>query len=516
MPETVDYDLNQTLSKLLAIIVRRRWWLMLVAGATIGGTVLYMAILPSRYTSQATLLVVQQQVPERFVLPSNTAGIREVLQATTQEVLSRTKLLGIVEEFDLYAQERKRLSAEGVLDLIRRNIEIQPLEAQTSQRELNSFKISFTTGNAQLAQEVTSRLTSLFISQNLETRERQATTTAKFLNEQLEAARAKLSEAEEQLSKFKIRHLGELPEQEQENVTVLGGLQAQLQNTTASLSRAKEQRQYLESLAGYRSISLENELTRLVSERDNLLDRYTPEYPAVIKINRKIEQEDALLKMMRVPSTNSAKTAPSQRAALANTQDFDVGQLRSQMDANRLEVENLSKDEQQLKASIARYQRRLDQTPALEQQLTGILRNYELLKQNYADLLSKEMQSQLSADLEKRQEGQQFRLVDRASLPTVPTSPNRLKGGLLGTLAGLGLGFAVAFLVDIMDRSFHSEEDLSQRLAVPIVIGIPLLLTPEEEMGRLRRRRLEWIAGSVLTLGLFFTEMYEFYLYRHG
>lgn len=151
-----------------------------------------------------------------------------------------------------------------------------------------------------------------------------------------------------------------------------------------------------------------------------------------------------------------------------------------------------------------------------EQQLAGILRNYDQLKQDYADLLAKETQSQMAADLEKRQEGQQFRLIDRPSLPTVPSSPNRIKVSLGGAGAGLGLGLALALLMNMKDSSFHSEEDLSQRFPLPLVVGVPLLLTSYEKRSRSRKRAFEWVAGSGLVLTILLAQLYELYLYRHG
>jgi succinoglycan biosynthesis transport protein ExoP len=514
-----ESDLNESLNLLLKIIARRRWWVLLPASATVVLTLVVLSFIPNRYRSEATLLAVQQQVPQRYVLPTTTADLRETLQATTQEVLSRTRLLGIIDEFDIYAKERRRLSPEGLLDLIHQDIEIQPLEGGSERRDVNSFRISFIATNPQLAQQVTSKLTSLFIEQNLVTREHQATTTTKFLQEQREATRKKLAEAEEEVRRFKMQSLGELPEQQQGNLAILNGIQAQLQNTMSSLSRAQEQREGLQSLAGYRTLMVEGDLARLKSERAALLSRYTSEYPAVKKFDQKIAQTEALLKTLRDSpprGLEKAQAEPSSASSIGTEQDFYILQLRSQIESNRLEIENLSKDAEKLKAAIEQYQNRLNQTPLREQQLAGILRNYDLLKQDYSDLMGKEIQSQMSADLEKRQEGQQFRMVDQPSLPTVPSSPNRIKFSLGGLAGGIGLGLALAFLADFRDRSLRSEKNLGERFALPLVVGVPLLLTPGEQQERTWKRTLEWAAGSGLALAVFAAELYEFYLYRHS
>ncbi len=518
MPEA-EANLSKTLEQVLGIATRHRWWIILPAVVTIFATVIALSVIPSRYTSEATLLVVQQQVPERYVLPTTTTNIREALQATTEEVLSRTRLLGIIDEFNLYPKERGRVSPESLLDLMRHDIEIEPIESVSERKDISSFKISFVASSPQLAQGVTSKLTSLFIEQNLETREHQATTTTDFLREQLDAAKSKLADSEEQVRSFKMQHLGELPEQQAGNLAIMAGLQSQLQNTMASLSRAEEQREYLESLSEYRSLAVANDLARLKAEREKLLDHYTPQYPAVMKLNDKIAQTEASLKSLEAWRKSGTQASPSEAKSTSTIppeEDTSLSQLRGQLEANRLEIENLSKDEKRLKDEVNQYQNRLNATPVREQQLAGILRNYDQLKQDYADLLAKESQSRMAGDLEKRQEGQQFRLIDRPSLPTVPSSPNRIKISLGGAGAGIGLGLALALLMNMKDSSFHSEEDLSQRFAFPLVVAVPLLLTSHEDRSRARKRALEWVAGSGLVLAVLFAQLYEFYLYRHG
>jgi succinoglycan biosynthesis transport protein ExoP len=509
-------SLNQTFDRLRSIVVRRRWWILLAASGTTFATLFLLSLLPNRYRSEATLLVTQQQVPERYVLPTTTTDIRAALQATTEEVLSRARMLGIIDEFGLYAGTKARLSPEGLLARMRSNIEIVPIDGPEGPgRGVNSFKISFTGTSPEQAREVTSRLTSLFIQQNTETREHQATTTTTFLQEQLEAARLKLEVSEKEVGDYKLHHLGELPEQQQGNLAILTGMQGQLQNTLSSLNRAREQRQYLESLSDNSGLVVQGDLARLQSQKEDLLLRYTPEYPAVKRLDRKIAQTEALLKMARKSETPESRTASSD-PSLGITADASMAQVNGQLEANRLEINNLTKDERRLEAAIEEYQSRLNQTPVREQELAGMLRNYELLKQDYADLLSKKMQSELAGNLEKRQEGQQFRLVDQASLPTLPASPNRVKLSLGGIAAGLGLGLALAFLMEMRDSSFHTEEELTERLGgLPLVIALPMLLTPSEQLSRARKRRLEWTVGSGLALAVFAAEMCELYLYRH-
>jgi uncharacterized protein involved in exopolysaccharide biosynthesis len=190
-----------------------------------------------------------------------------------------------------------------------------------------------------------------------------------------------------------------------------------------------------------------------------------------------------------------------------------IAQVRSQLEANALEIENLSKDEIRVKASIARYENRLNQTPVREQQQAGIVRETEALRTEYDELLKKEQESQLATNLEKQQGGQQFRLIDPASLPTVPSSPQRLKMSAGGAVAGLVLGLALAFLIEMKKSAFYSEKELHQCVPAPLMVGVPLLLTPAEERQRMRKAVVEWATASVLVLAVLAA---EFYVYRFG
>lgn len=524
MPELLrelepEGSLNETVDKLLTIIVRRRWWILLAVGVATLVTLVALAILPNRYRSEATLLVVDQQVPERFVPPTSTTDIREALEATTQEVLSRPRLLGIIDEFGLYPKQAKRLSPDGLLLLMQRDIDIQPVEGASQGRSISSFKISFIADNPQLAQAVTNRLTSQFIEQHLETSEHQANTTTNFLEDQLEIAKSKLEKAEKLVGDYKLQHLGELPEQQQGNLAILGGLQSELQSTISSLNRAREQRQYLESLSAERGLMIQGDLARLESQKEALLLRYTPEYPPVKRLEEKMAQTEALLNTMRASESSQPATAkPSQSlpsSDLGIADDASIAQLNGQLQSNRLEIENLTKDKKRLEEAIVQYQNRINETPVREQEIAGMLRNYDLLKQDYADLLNKKLQSELAGDLEKRQEGQQFRLVDQASLPLLPASPDRVKISLGGVAGGLGLGLALAFLMEARDRSFHSAESLSERFPLPLVIGIPTLLSPVEQHSQGVKRYFEWILASGLAVAVAAAELYELYLSKH-
>jgi polysaccharide chain length determinant protein (PEP-CTERM system associated) len=538
--EEAPAGISQTIDRAIRILVRGRWLIAATAFVVTIGTILVLLYLPNRYMSEATIFVTHQKVPERYVVSTMTADISQTLDAMSQEVLSRPRLLAMIDELGLYPDKRNHLAPEKLMEVARRDVSIEPLRDR-----LNAFKISFVAGNPQLAHAVTSRLTALFIEYNLKTRSDQATTTTEFLREQLELAKQKLTDQEKQLRDFKMQHLGELPEQQQGNVAILAGLETQLDNIMATRNQAQQQRLYLESmLRGYRRSgqlpvataaiparpvspqeAARRELARLQLERKRLLAVYTALHPEVEKIEAKLKAQETFVNRLRGDgdversrSTEPAADAQSDSGLLSDTaldaeDDIGVAQLKSQLRANDLELQNSAKKEQRLRSEIEQYRQRLNLTPVREQQLTSMQRDYDLIRQHYGDLLKKEQESQLATNLERRQEGQQFRLADPPTMPTLPSSPKRVKISLAALAAGLLLGCALAVLKEMRDSSLQTESDASSRLALPVLVGIPLFLTPAEQRLRSRRRVVEAMVGASLLIVIAFAELY---VYRHG
>jgi uncharacterized protein involved in exopolysaccharide biosynthesis len=223
-----------------------------------------------------------------------------------------------------------------------------------------------------------------------------------------------------------------------------------------------------------------------------------------------------LLKHLQATATQPAENRPITTApvsAATAEDDPSLAQLKGQLEVNRLAMESLSKEERRLKSTIAQYESRLNQTPVREQQQAGFLRETEALRLEYADLEKKKQESQLATNLAKQQGGLQFRLVDSASLPLVPSSPKRLKMSLLGTLAGIFIGLALAFVMEMRDTSFRSEKELAKHIGAPFVVEIPVIPTRNEERQVKLKSALEWVAGSAM---VFIVLIAEYYIYKRG
>jgi polysaccharide chain length determinant protein (PEP-CTERM system associated) len=477
--------------------------------------------------------VERQQVPERYVTANTTIDVREDLLVMTDAILSRTQLLQIIDEFGLYPKERKRLVPEQLVELMRGDIKIEPLQRTSESKDLNAFKISFAGVDPHSAQEVTSKLTTLFINENNKSREEQSTETTNFLADNLEAAETELKQQESRVRDFKMSFIGELPEQQEGNLAILAGLQGQLQNTMAALARAREQQVYLQSLISqYQDLAPVNvaapgtpaasptetikaELTRLRDEKADLLARYTPKYPDVVKIDEQIKETEALLAAATEAAgpANRGTAQESSKPARSTERDATVAQLKSQLEVNRIEIQNGMAEQKQIESRIAEYQRRLNLTPVREQQLADLLRGYNQSKQHYDDLLNKKTQSELATNLERRQQGQRFRIIDPPSLPSKPSSPARVKISLAGLAAAIAVGLVLALLLETTDHSLRDEQELRRVFAFPLMLGVPKLLSKIEERRRSRVTVLEWLGGTALCLLI---GAAEFYVYWQG
>jgi protein tyrosine kinase modulator len=488
-------------------LARRRCWyfvLPLFLGWLIVFAVSWM--LPAVYRSGTLILVEQPTVPQQYVVPNVTGDLQNRLDSISQQILSRTRLWHIIERLNLYSKERARLAPDDIVERMRKDIDIE-LVHSPQREQLTAFNVFFSADNPHTAQAVTSELTNVFISENLEARQQQSEGTTQFLQSQLEVARASLFEQETRLREYKDRYLGELPSQLTSNIQILSGYQNQLQAEQDALGRAKQQNAYLESLrAQYRSAetpaktsdavpgglpAIDQELEKLRAQLDELSSHYSDRHPDVRRLKEQIRKREKMRKQIEDDLRDKAAGAQKDDTAEHFAGDSSRGmmEVQSQLKANQLEIANRQETIQELKKKINDYQARLNQTPVREQQLTDLSRDYEQSKANYESLLAKKNQSELATNLEKRQEGEHFRILDPPSLPVKPYSPNRFKLAYIGLFAGFLLGAASVAATELTDDRIYSEKELKKLLPANVLTEIPPLATPEEDK---RRRRQAW------------------------
>jgi polysaccharide chain length determinant protein (PEP-CTERM system associated) len=504
-------------------MARRHFWHFLIP-FVLGWMAVWIVswFLPSVYRSGTLILVEQPTVPQQFVMPNVGGDLQSRLQSITQQILSRTRLLHIIDQFGLY-KKFQNANPDDLVDRMRKDIEIELVRSE-DQRELTAFNVYYSADNPRTSQLVTSELTNLFISENLEVRQQQSENTTQFLENQLEQARKDLSDQEAKVRDFKDKYLGALPGQLQANLQILSGFQNQLQSEQDALNRAKQQSTYLESLLGqYKSMqktvktgsgeavpaglpAIDRELDKLKAQLADLSSRYTDQHPDVRKVKDQIAKTEKLRD--QIAASLKAKAAdPSSQASSdpGYTEDptSPVFQIQSQLKANQVEVSNHQRSIQELQAKIGDYQARLNQEPVREQQLTDLTRGYEQSKADYDSLLKKKNESELATNLERQQQGEHFRILDPPNLPTRPYSPNRLKLFGIGLAAGAFLGLVFSAGFELMDDRVHAEKQLKTLLPANIIAEIPDLPTVTEQLSAKRAVMFRFgSAGAVLALVL--------------
>lgn len=518
MPEVLDDpSLGKTdWKKQWHVLCRRRWWLALPAFLVFALVWNVAWMLPAVYRSETLILVEQQKVPEQYVVSNVAADLQERLQSMTQQIVSRTRLLHIVDQLNLYPKQRAHLSTDELVDMMRKDIQIELVQSP-SKRELTAFKIAYLAANPAIAQQVTNQLSSLFIEENLKVRQQQAENTTDFLDSQLDDARQGLAAQEQRVKDFKIRNIGELPTQVESNVQILSGLQMRVQQETDALAHAKQQSVYLESLLSqYRSTrseigagtptstqtppALDQELNRLRAQLAELSTHYTDRHPDVRKLKEQIAKTEKIKQQMQA----DLDSHPSQQIGstpFGDSQSLSpMVEVQSQLKANKLEIENRQRSIQQIQSQIEQYQARLNTAPLREQQLTDLTRDYDQSRKNYEALLAKRDQSEMATNLEKRQQGEQFHILDPPNLPQKPYSPNRFKVALIGLVAGIVVGTMSLAGSEMLDDRIHSKEQLTKVVSAPVLTEVPRMLTDAEERVQKRQDLLQLAGVSAMGL----------------
>lgn len=522
MADHTQTSRNVDLMDYWAIARRRFWWISLalfVCWAAVWG---FSWLLPATYQSEALILVEQQKVPENYVASNVTVDLQDRLQSMTQQILSRTRLQTTLDRFHLYSSRSgitRLTEAKDPVDQMRSDIKIDLVRASDHPGELTAFKIQYSASSPELAQEVNNELTSLFIDENLKDQQQQSESTTTFLESQLADARTQLEEQEAKVRAFKSTHFGDLPSQMQTNIQILSGLQQQLQTTQRDLDGAQQQKLYLDSLlqeyqsedqSGAGSVAtspdaLDKELTDLRLRLADARAKYTEDYPDVVILKDKIAKAEKLKaqSVQEIKANQStAKEAGDKDSQPELASTPVMMQLQSQRKANQLEIENYQKQVKDINAKIAEYQARLNLTPEVEQELADVSRGYEETMSNYNSLLQKQMQSQLATNLEQRQQGEQFRILDPPSLPPRPSSPRHI----LWSLGGLGLGVALAIglvaLLEITQVRVWQARNLQGLVPVRVLVALPHISTPGEDQRRaiVRLTKIGVVASMVILI----------------
>jgi polysaccharide chain length determinant protein (PEP-CTERM system associated) len=491
--------------EIIKIIIRRRWLIIVpFCLALIVGS--YLAfILPKVYESSTLILVEPQRVPTNYVQSVVTLDISARLRTIAEQVMSRTNIERIIDTYKLFSDPgQEKLFLEDKIESVRKLINVNVKQSST-------FSIAFKGKDPEKVKNVANALATYFIDENLKVREAQAVGTSAFLGDELKTMRTRLEDSEQKLMEYRQKYMGELPDQLDANLRVMTRFGEQLIEKQQALRQAKEmllasERQISESqsmqsnmplfddspLAGSDSAG-SAETDKLKEQLAALKTRYKDRHPDVLRLMAMI----AKLEADQAAAKASEPEAEPESTTIVEVPQVDYMALqRTQLTDNRRQIGIMEADIADLEKKIQVYQERIENTPKREEELLAIKRDYDNIKTIYESLLNRGLEAEISVNMEKKQKGEQFRIIDPARLPEKPISPNMKLLFLMTIAAGFGIGGGIIFLLEFMDTSYRKKEDIESSLGIPLLATVPVILHPKDK----KRQRLNLIF-SLLSIG---------------
>ena len=500
----------------LRIAWRRKWLILLPFVVVSIATAVVAYLLPDRYRSDTLIMVVPQRVPESYVKSTVTTPIEDRLSSISQQILSRTRLEQVIQEFNLYPKQRRIGLMEDVVDQMRKDIDVQVVKG-------DAFRVSYISPDPKTAMKVADKLASAFIDESLTDRTVLAESTTSFLETQLEDARRQLEEHEKRLADYKIKHAGELPSERDSNMQAINSLQLQVQTVIESMNRDKDRRYQEErtiaDLSAVQSAtpnvtvsgddptsvaggSTSAQLDAARAQLRLLEMRYKPDHPDVARMKRVIHDLEAKqqAEALQKPLSPGASDRPATPDEAARASRLKAAQI--ELDMIDRQIAEKQAEERRLRGVMAGYQGHVEATAGRESELTSLMRDYDTLRKTYEGLLAKQQDSKVSANLERRQIGEQFRTLDPARLPEKPISPDRPMIDLAGAAAGLLIGLGLVALLEYKDTSFRTDDEVVSVLALPVVAVVPVMLNSSERRAMRRRSLLVSSAVTAVVIAL--------------
>mgnify|MGYP001168829190 CR=1 FL=1 len=544
----------QSLQDYVAMFHRRRMLILLTGGALLSLSLAVAFLWPATYKSMATILIEEQEIPSELVRSTMTSYADQRIETIKQQVMSRTTLWKVVEQYDLYPDQRKTSPVEDVVKRFITDIAVEVNNADVVDKRTHSptkatiaFTVAYQSNSPDLAQQVANELARLFLGENLKSRERQAQETTSFLQQEAENLSKHIGKVDEKIAKFKHRASGALPELMPLNLQLMSQSDRERLDIDQQIQALEERKNYLEgelatikpntpimSETGERILDSGERLRALRAQYAGTSANLTPEHPDILKMKQEIE---ALEKETGQPPEieEVSKQLIDARATMATVserlgQDHpDVAQARRTIAALEQEVRQLESvplrrpmlrpenpayinlqaqlnsatssldalraTRTAVKQRFQDYAARLERTPEMEPDYLLLTRDRDTSGQKYQDIRSRLLEAKLSEGLEVQQKGERFSLIDPPSLPKKPDKPNRLAIVLLGCILAVGGGIGFGAAAEVLDHAIRTPEQLARLTQLPPLAVIPFMPNEQDLARAVMRRRLLQGAG---------------------
>jgi uncharacterized protein involved in exopolysaccharide biosynthesis len=521
-------------------------------------------ILPPIYMSQTTILVEEQQIPENYVNSGTPSYVEERIETITQQVLSRNKLLEIINNFNLYPDLRNRYATTEIINKMREDISLENIKAPLINKRTSrsivttiAFTLSYEGKNPNSVQRVTEKLASLYVEEDLRKRENLTAVTETFLNKELEDLKKQIRLQEKKISEFKSKHLGELPEYAVANLQGISRLDSEKERAKTRLRTLQDKniilKGQLATVDPLSPIIIDGEkvatnpkerLKRLYLELLGLQSTLSDKHPDVKRLRREISEleskvgksdassakvkrlmdlrnELAVSKKTLGPKhpdviklTNEEKLLSEevekslaqntvQKVSIENPDNPVYINLRTQIEATHAEIESININLEKIDAEATKYQRRIANAPIVEKEYHELTRDYDTMKLKYKEISAKVMEASIAKEMEETDRGERFTIKSPAYLPEKPYKPSRIGISLFALVVAFGLGLGFATFRESMDRSLRSVDQIKSLTDLPVLSVVSLIETKGEKWRRWRKR-LTWVLVVIIFVGMSF------------
>lgn len=469
------------LGYLLGILLRRRWFIIIPFCLSMITGIYFALTLPKIYSSSTLILIQPQRVPADYVRSIVSVGVEARISTISQQIMSRTNLEKIIEQFNLFSgPEYKNIFMEDKIATLRNSISV---DVTRTRMDTDSFSIRVKGKSPENTAKIANTLASFFIDENLRLRETQAVGTSDFLENELKIMTERLEEREEVLKLYNQKYMGGLPEQLQTNLRILDRLQELLSEQRSSLSVAKnrliefENRippeiQSFPSTIGTNQTEYLSNIDQMKERLASLKAKYTDRHPDVIRLNKIINEFDSKIK-------NKSEGEGTEDLETSGNGISHSDTYTRQRERIKKEIKTLEEDITKVSDNLRYYEKLVEDTPKREQELLSLRRDYQNIQGAYNSLLNRKLEAEISVNMEKKQKGEQFRILDTARVPEKPISPDMKKLFLLAIAAGAAIGGGIIYLLEFLDSSFRDAKGVETFLGLSVIATVPVLNNPK-------------------------------------
>jgi polysaccharide chain length determinant protein (PEP-CTERM system associated) len=491
-------------------IVRRRGKLAVVVAGAVTLAAYWVAMaLPNEYESYATVLVEPQAISPQLV----QAGVAKSdltarLGIMTAQILARPRLSRIIDESKLYPDRQKTMLREEMINLMRDRIRVEPVvpelqrgAARRGDDEINQFRIFFSDQDPGVAKEVAQRLANDFIERHIQQRVETSQKSVEFVESELDRLAQRIEEVEARVAAVKAANPGRLPEDQGANQQRLARLTSEISAAQRSLAMARSDEAFYRSQATSASALSGGGGDASPVRRMELLELQLSEYAAKGYTDK---HPDVIKTRIELSAIRQRLARLEQKGEEAyQTPSFAQRSAEAEADRAALRVKSVEEEIERLEEAATEVQELLAQTPAVAEQLDALEREYQHLFRSYQDFSNRRLEATVQAQMERRQLGEQFRVLEAAFEAPAPTSPNRPLIVILGALFGLILGGGLAVVIEGVDSTVHSPRQLQVTTRLPVLAAIPDIWLESDRAAQRRRRIREILAaGAVVVFAL--------------